>query len=86
MNIKQIIGEKLKEASLSEFEVSLWSEVLDNMNEKELQAVFDFIQFDNNALRVATDNLVAKTEAWDSGDLKKWTIVLENEKSLIQSI
>ena len=86
MNAKQAIEEKLKGASLSEAETSLWSETLENMGEKDLEAVLDFINFDSSAIRVATDNLISKTEAWDSGDINKWVNVLESEKSVIQSI
>lgn len=86
MNTAEVIEERLKEASLSEYERSLWSDVLKNMNEGDLQAVLDFIGFDHHAVRVATDNLMAKAEALDSGDLQKWAKVLENEKSVIKSI
>ena len=86
MITRQAIEEKLKGASLSDDEMSLWSDTLEGMNEKDLQAVMDFIGFDSHAVRLATDNLIAKTEALGSGDFQKWDKVLEDEKSVIKSI
>jgi hypothetical protein len=83
--IRETIEGKLRNASLSAYEMSIWLDVLGNLDEANLQAVHNFINSDGEAIRMATDSLVAKKEAWNSGDIKRWSKALENDRVIIES-
>jgi hypothetical protein len=86
MNTLQAINEKLKAASLTDSQMALWSDVLNNLTEASLRDIFDFIESDNKTISILTDNLVAKEEAIKDGDIEQFEQVLKNDTAIVNSI
>jgi|GEM_PF-6025814 len=86
MNTLQIIIEKLKTFSLPDSQMALWTDVLNNLSEKSLKDILNFIDSDSHAVSILTDNLIAKEEAIKSGDIKQLEQVLQNDTVIVNSI
>lgn len=85
MTASEEIKVKLQSASLSEFEVALWENVVGNLPENMRKDILDVFNASVDGVRILTDNLVAKTQALKSGDIKQWGKVLEGDKSIIEN-
>lgn len=86
MNTLQLIIDKLRSAFLPDSQISLWTEVLDNSSEESLKDILAFIDADEKAISILTDNLLAKEEAIRSGDIEKFEQVLKNDAATINSL
>lgn len=83
MNSDETIKNKLLAASLSESEMALWERTLGNMDENMKIDVLSAFNVTPDGVRILTDNLVVKTQALNSGDIKEWERVLEGDKAII---
>ncbi len=86
MTTEESIKEKLQSASLSEYEMSLWEGVVKSLPENMLQDILEVFNVSPEATRTLTDNLVVKTDALKSGDIREWEKVLENDKAIIAGV
>jgi hypothetical protein len=86
MTTEEIIKDKLKFASLSEYEMSLWSSVLKNLPENMRQDILEVFNLKLDGVRILTDNLVLKTEALKNGNIEQWEKILKNDETIINSV
>ena len=85
MDTQQTLKEILKKSALSEYQLSLWSEVIQTLPESSLRNILDFLNQDKDGAAILTDNLVRKEEAFRTGDVEKWGRVLENDAVVVNS-
>lgn len=86
MDTAEKINRKLKTASLSDHQMSLWVDVIKTLPESSLKDILDFINLDNKAIQILTENLVAKEGAFKSNDINQWEKVLQNDVRIVNSI
>lgn len=86
MDTLQTITEKLKTASLPQNQMILWDSVLGDLSESSLKDILDFLNSDNNAINILTTNILAKEEAFKSGNLEQWEKVLQDDINIVKSM
>lgn len=86
MDIKQLILDKLKETQLSGEQMSLWTDVLDNLQDSSLDDILNFINSDERAIRILTDSLMAKETALQNTDLDAWAQAIKSDYEAANSL
>lgn len=86
MDIKQLIIEKLKNASLPDFQMTLWVDVLDSLSEEQAKDILNFTEADNRAISILTKNLIEKEQVIRSGDIEQFEQTLKNDISVVNSV
>ncbi len=86
MNTKEKIIDKLKGSNLLQNEMSFWTDVLENMSDESLDDILNFINLEDDGVRILTGNLITKTRALENNDLEQWAKALKSDQLVINSL
>ncbi|MFH0804772.1 MAG: hypothetical protein V1916_01090 [Patescibacteria group bacterium] len=82
--VKQQILTALTTAQLNAESLSLWQQVLNNLEPEQLEGIYRYVSTDPNGAVYLTDNLTRKAAALRSGDRAAMQKIFDEEVALGQ--
>ena len=70
----------VENSGLSKEDKELWSFLLSKIGQEQLETFWDFIQGNEENLKILTENIKAKKEAFGNLDKKTLNKIIQNEK------